>query len=84
MAKTLHLPYVLIDAEWDEMKNGATIEEALKYAKDRGVKPLLWYNSSTAWIKAWGAPGPHNRLNAPETGRRSLPGWRNGRSWSED
>lgn len=66
MAKTLHLPYVLIDAEWDEMKNGATIEEALKYAKDRGVKPLLWYNSSTAWIKAWGAPGPHNRLNAPE------------------
>ena len=66
MAKTLHLPYVLIDAEWDEMKNGATIEEALKYAKDRGVKPLLWYNSSTAWIKAWGAPGPHNRLNALE------------------
>lgn len=66
MAKTLHLPYVLIDAEWDEMKNGATIEEALKYAMDRGVKPLLWYNSSTAWIKAWGAPGPHNRLNAPE------------------
>ena len=40
MAKTLHLPYVLIDAEWDEMKNGATIEEALQYAKDRG---LLFY-----------------------------------------
>ncbi len=66
MAKTLKLPYVMIDAEWDEMKNGATIEEALQYAKDNGVKPLLWYNSSTAWIKAWGAPGPHNKLNAPE------------------
>lgn len=66
MAKILKLPYVLIDAEWDEMKNGATIEEALQYAKDNGVKPLLWYNSSTAWIKAWGAPGPHERLNAPE------------------
>ncbi len=67
MAQQLHLPYVLIDAEWDEMKNGATIEEALQYAKDHGVKPLLWYNSSTAWIKAWGAPGPHERLNAPES-----------------
>lgn len=67
MAQTLRLPYVLIDAEWDEMKNGATIAEALQYARDRGVRPLLWYNSSTAWIKAWGAPGPHDRLNAPES-----------------
>ena len=66
MAKTLHMPYVMIDAEWDEMKNGATIEEALQYAKDNGIKPLLWYNSSTAWLKAWGAPGPHEKLNAPE------------------
>ena len=66
MAKTLHLPYVLIDAEWDEMKNGGTIEDAIRYAHENGVKPLVWYNSSTAWIKAWGAPGPHERLNAPE------------------
>ena len=66
MARTLHLPYVLIDAEWDEMKNGGTIEDAIRYAHENGVKPLIWYNSSTAWIKAWGAPGPHERLNAPE------------------
>ena len=65
MAKTLHLPYVLIDAEWDEMKNGGTIEDAIRYAHENGVRPLVWYNSSTAWIKAWGAPGPHERLNAP-------------------
>lgn len=67
MAKTLHLPYVLIDAEWDEMKNGRTIEDAIRYAHENGVKPLVWYNSSTAWIQTWGAPGPHERLNAPET-----------------
>lgn len=72
MAQQLHLPYVLIDAEWDEMKNGATIEEALQYAKDHGVKPLLWYNSSTSWLKAWGAPGPHEKLNAPESREREF------------
>ena len=59
------------------MKNGATIEEALKYALDRGVKPLLWYNSSTAWIKAWGAP-------RPKTAEGVCLVRENGRSWSEN
>ena len=66
MAVELSLPYVLIDAEWDEMSNGGTIEDAVRYALERNVKPLIWYNSSTAWIKEWGAPGPHLRLNKPE------------------
>ena len=66
MAVEMKLPYVLIDAEWDEMSNGGTIEDAINYAKECGVKPLIWYNSSTAWIKEWGAPGPHQRLNDPE------------------
>lgn len=35
MAATLHLPYVLIDAEWDEMKDGNTIEDAVNYAKNK-------------------------------------------------
>ena len=64
MAVTLHLPYVLIDAEWDEMKDGKTIEDAVNYAKSKGVKPLIWYNSSVGWID--GAPGPKFRLNKPE------------------
>lgn len=72
MAVELRLPYVLIDAEWDEMRNGGTIEDAIRYAHDNGVKPLLWYNSSTAWIKAWGAPGPHERLNTPENREREF------------
>ena len=64
MAATLHLPYVLIDAEWDEMKDGKTIEDAVRYAHEQGIKPMIWYNSSVGWIN--GAPGPKFRLNKPE------------------
>lgn len=63
-AKTLQLPYVLIDAEWDKMKDGKTVVDAVNYAKSQGVKPLIWYNSSVGWIN--GAPGPKFRLNKPE------------------
>lgn len=64
MAATMHLPYVLIDAEWDEMDNGGNVEDALRYAHEKGVKPLLWYNSCCGWVN--GAPGPKWRLNDPE------------------
>ena len=69
MAVTLGLPYVLIDAEWDEMdkvasNEGKTIEDAVAYAISKGVKPLIWYNSSVGWVN--GAPGPMYRLNKPE------------------
>ena len=70
MAVTLGLPYVLIDAEWDEMKNGKTIEDALNYAKDKGIKPLIWYNSSVGWVD--GAPTPKFRLNKPEDREREF------------
>ena len=77
MAVTLRLPYVLIDAEWDEMKNGGNISDAIRYATSKGIKPLLWYNSSTAWTKNGGAPGPHERLNAPENREKEF-------SWLEE
>lgn len=64
MAVDLDLPYILIDAEWDEMANGGDIDDALAYARERDVKVLLWYNSSTAWIN--GAGGPQFRLNKLE------------------
>ncbi len=64
LATTLHLPYVLIDAEWDRMKDGKTVEDAVSYAKSKGVKPLIWYNSSVGWVD--GAPTPKYRLNKPE------------------
>ncbi len=64
MAAALKLPYVLIDAEWDTMKDGYTIEDAVSYAKSQGIKPLIWYNSSIGWVD--GAPTPKYRLNRPE------------------
>ncbi len=64
LAVALKLPYVLIDAEWDTMKDGKTIEDAVKYALDNKIKPLIWYNSSVGWVD--GAPTPKFRLNKPE------------------
>ena len=69
LAVALKLPYVLIDAEWDEMNKvasneGKNIEDAVAYAKSKGIKPLIWYNSSIGWIN--GAPGPKFRLNKAE------------------
>lgn len=64
MAAELHLPYVLIDWEWDVMENGGTIDDALRYADSKGVRVLLWYNSSTAWASP--EAGPLFRLNKPE------------------
>lgn len=69
-AADLGLPYVMIDAEWDEMGNGKTVEDAIGYACSRGIKPMIWYNSSVGWID--GAPGPKFRLNDPEKREREF------------
>lgn len=74
-AVDMQLPYVLIDWEWDEMANGGDLEDALQYAKQKGIKPMLWYNSSTAW-SGKGAPGPLYRLNTSE-GRNKEFKWLN-------
>ncbi len=71
MAAKLNLPYVLIDAEWDEMQNGGSIKDAIEYADKLGVGCLIWYNSSTAWVSN-GAPGPFYRLNKPEDREREF------------
>ena len=70
LAVKLKLPYVLIDAEWDEMKDGKTVEDAVKYAVDKGIRPMIWYNSSVGWID--GAPTPKFRLNKPEDREREF------------
>ena len=70
MAVTLRLPYVLIDAEWDEMKDGYTIEDAISYARSKGIRPLIWYNSSIGWVD--GAPTPKYRLNNPADREREF------------
>ena len=64
LAATLKLPYVLIDAGWDGMKDGKTVEDAVAYALEQGVRPMIWYSSSIGWTN--GAPGPKYLLNRPE------------------
>lgn len=75
MAVEMQLPYVLIDAEWDDMpkiasNEGKTIEDAVRYAVEKGVKPMIWYNSSVGWVN--GAPGPKYLLNDPEERERQF------------
>ena len=62
LAVRMKWPYNLIDWEWDEMENGGNLQDAVKYALQQGIKPLLWYNSSTSWL----GPGPLYRLNRKE------------------
>ncbi len=70
MAEELGFPYVLIDWEWDQMGNGGTIEDAVGYALSKGIRPLLWYNSSTLWTDE--AAGPLFRLNSKEDREREF------------
>lgn len=65
LAAEMKWPYNLIDWKWDEMANGGTIEDALKYSIDKAIRPMLWYNSSTGWVGE-NAPEPLYRLNEKE------------------
>jgi hypothetical protein len=58
LAVEMKWPYVLIDWEWDVMSNGGNIVDAVNYAKSKGIKPLIWYNSGTSWLD----PMPNDRL----------------------
>ena len=49
LAAEMGWEYVLVDANWDIMDNG-NVHDVLRYAKQKGVGVLLWYNSG----------GPHN------------------------
>ncbi|MGZ3754089.1 MAG: glycoside hydrolase family 97 catalytic domain-containing protein [Mucilaginibacter sp.] len=62
LAVKMKWPYVLIDWEWDVMSNGGTLKDALAYAKSKGIKTLLWYNSGTEWL----GPTPVDRLLTSE------------------
>jgi hypothetical protein len=68
LAVEMGWPYVLIDWEWDVMSNGGNIFDAIHYAKRKGIKPLLWYNSGTSWLGAT----PADRLLTPEKRAREF------------
>lgn len=61
LAKAMRWPYVLIDWEWDRMGNGGNIEDAVAYARSKGIKPLMWYNSKDSAGSSVGLD-PYGRL----------------------
>ncbi|HLZ87066.1 MAG TPA: glycoside hydrolase family 97 catalytic domain-containing protein, partial [Puia sp.] len=65
LAKAMHWPYVLIDWEWDRMGNGGNIENAVAYARSKGIKPLIWYNSRDSLSSGAGLD-PYGRLSTHE------------------
>jgi hypothetical protein len=46
--------YTLLDWEWDSMGNGGKLEDAIDYIHNKGVTPLIWYNSGGdhTWVGA--------------------------------
>jgi len=70
LAVQMGWPYCLIDWEWPQMEGG-DIEGVMAYAKEKGVKINLWYNSGTSWVGN-GAPQPEDRLNDPERREKEL------------
>lgn len=63
LAVQMHWPYTLVDAEWDVMRGG-NIEQLVRYSVEKGVKPMIWYNSTTNWVGE-SAPTPQGLLNDP-------------------
>lgn len=46
LAANMGWDYVLFDWEWEQMGNGGNLEDAVRYAKSKGVKPMIWYHSN--------------------------------------
>ena len=71
LAAQMGWPYCLVDWEWPEMTNGGDINDVMAYAKQKGVKINLWYNSGTSLVGP-NAPQPHDRLNTAESREREM------------
>lgn len=71
LAAQMGWPYCLVDWEWPEMTGGYDLNDVMAYAREKGVKINLWYNSGTSWIGP-GAPQPQDRLNTPESREREM------------
>lgn len=64
MASELGWEYVLIDAFWDREIGREKMAEMVKYAAERNVGVLLWYNSNGPWNDA--PQSPKDRMYDPE------------------
>lgn len=70
LASRLHWEYSLLDAGWQDMKNGGTPEDLAEYARARGVGLIAWYNSGGAHNHA--EDGPRDLMVDPEIRRAEM------------
>ena len=64
LAKELGWEYSLVDANWDIMEGGGTIEDLVKYANEKQIGLLLWYNSGGVHNKV--TERPRDIMSDPE------------------
>ena len=67
LASRLRWEYSLLDAGWQQMRNGGDATDLVGYARARGVGLIAWYNSGGAHNQA--EDGPRDLLVDPETRR---------------
>ena len=56
LASKMGYEYCLVDAGWDENIGRERMAELSRYARDKGVHLLLWYNSNGFWNNAPQSP----------------------------
>jgi hypothetical protein len=61
---------VLVDADWDRQIGREKLAELAKYAKDKGVRLLLWYNSNGDWNDA--PYTPQDCMDTPEAREKEM------------
>ncbi len=62
--------YMLIDAGWQRMGNGGTMEDVVRYAQQKGVGVWLWYHSGAGRDK--GSDASYNLMSDPELRRAEM------------
>ena len=62
--------YVLVDNNWDETIGRKGIERLAAYAKQKGVRLMLWYNSNGYWNDA--PQTPRNIMSNAEARKRDM------------
>ncbi len=61
---------ILVDALWDTQIGRENMEKLAAYAKEKGVRLFVWYNSNGYWNDA--PQGPRNIMNRSVTRRQEM------------
>lgn len=63
LSHEMNWEYVLIDAGWQKMADGGTMEDVVKYANEKGVGIWLWYHSGAG--RGEESPVQHRLMSDP-------------------